>query len=564
MSDSQSLAVMQSPMKIVTVEQMRDLERAAAAHGVSYAQLMDNAGHAVAHWLRMTLPPDCQILVLVGPGNNGGDGLVAARYLRGFGFSVFAYCCARQSGDDSNWPLAHHAGVIMARCEEDQQGIQLRRWVEDCGCIVDAVLGTGTTRPIASPLRDVLDVVRSAVALRRRPFSNQELRWLHPLTGQSEGKPLVIVAVDVPSGLNANTGALDQATLTADFTITFGYPKMGLFRFPGAAKVGKLAVADIGIPDEFAHDIALEVTSPDLVASALPLRPLDAHKGTFGKVLVVAGSTSFTGAASLAAQGAMRVGAGLVTLAIPAVLHPVIGANVSESTYLLLPHEQGNISADAADTLRPHLPLYDVLLLGPGIGRATTTVEFVSRLLAMRSSTTERVPRLVLDADGLYALSVIPKWTKCVDSESILTPHPGEMARLMATDISRVEASRVQVAQQSAKESNATIVLKGAFSVVASPQGTTYINPFAVPTLATAGSGDVLAGVVAGLLAQGAPIRAAAIAGAYLHGLAGQMLCEETGLSGAIASDLLPLIPAAWRRLVSAHPAPTTTRTKAA
>jgi ADP-dependent NAD(P)H-hydrate dehydratase / NAD(P)H-hydrate epimerase len=538
-------------IKVVTVEQMRALEAAADAHGLSYAQMMENAGRAVADWIHATQPAGQQVLVLVGPGNNGGDGLVAARFLWVSGFAVTVYVCTRRTDEDPNYSLVRKAGIPVRRCEDDPGCVQLRDWLDTCGCIVDALLGTGTSRPVRAPLKDILESVSNVVTCRRTVVEPR-LRSLQPdIVCRRQASP-TIVAVDVPSGLNCNTGAVDPTTLTADVTITFACPKVGLFRFPGAARVGKLVVADIGIPKQLTDGIELQVSDPPLVASLLPPRPNDAHKGTFGKVLVIAGCATYTGAARLSAMAAYRGGAGLVTLAIAENLSQTIASGLSEPTYVLLPHERGAIRAEAADVLVPLLPQFDSVLLGPGIGRADTTCEFVDRLLDGAPTSIDRMPALVIDADGLNALSQIAGWSSRLPSRVVLTPHPGEMARLLGTTVEQIEEARVDTARQAAQQWKATVILKGAYSVTASPRGSVYINPFAVPSLATAGSGDVLAGVVAALLAQGMAPTDAALAGAYLHGMAGQLVAEETGIAGAVAGDLIPLLPQAWRRVVPA------------
>jgi NAD(P)H-hydrate epimerase len=375
-----------------------------------------------------------------------------------------------------------------------------------------------------------------------------------------------VVAVDVPSGLNCDTGAVDAVTLPADVTVTFAYPKVGQFLFPGAGYLGELVVADIAIPAKLARTVDLEVSTPDSIRALLPKRPMDAHKGTFGQVMVVAGAPNYTGAAYLAASAATRVGAGLVTLGIAGLLHPILASKVSETTFLLLPHDMGVLVPEAARTLRENLKGYDALLLGPGLGRDEKTVEFVARFLSLTvaekkarlgivGSTASGVetelplPPLVIDADGLSALADIEGWYKSLHVPTVLTPHPGEMARLLHCTVADVEADRVQVARRAAREWKVVVVLKGAYSVIASPEGVSCINPFANPALATAGTGDVLAGSIAGLLAQGLACFEAAVVGAYLHGLAGQIVREEMGVAGAVASDLLARLPQGIRRL---------------
>jgi hydroxyethylthiazole kinase-like uncharacterized protein yjeF len=554
------------PLKVVTVEQMRAIERAADAGGLSYATMMENAGRAVATWLEQQAVLGQQLLVLVGPGNNGGDGLVAARHLHQAGATVSVYSARPDTDNDENWKLAESAGVPIHRSEQDEGRAQLRRLTARADWIVDALLGTGVSRPITGSIREILAVVREEVE-RREVHEPDAFTYAVPTSSTMAASSQVpsaarakVLALDVPSGLNGNTGAIDAAALMADVTITLAFPKVGQFVFPGASYGGELVIADIGIPSELARDVPLEVSTPQRVRWLLPKRPPDSHKGTFGKVMVVAGSANYTGAPYLAASAAMRVGAGLVTLAIAELLYPILAAKLTETTYLVLPHEMGALVPEAVKVLQERLPGYDALLLGPGLGREEKTVEFVARLLALPqaekkarlgfvgSPTKEggqesHLPPLVMDADALNALADLEDWHKSLRPQAVLTPHPGEMSRLMGIGVAEVEANRLTLALRAAQEWGVVVVLKGPYTVIAGPDGRACINPFATPALATAGTGDVLAGAVVGLLAQGLAPFEAAVAGAYLHGLAGQMVGEEIGSAGAVAGDLLPRLP---------------------
>ena len=359
-----------------------------------------------------------------------------------------------------------------------------------------------------------------------------------------------VVAVDGPSGLDYDSGDLDKAAVPADLTVTFAYPKPGHFLFPGAGGLGELIVADIGTDPMLANDVTLEAITPKMVREWLPPRPLDAHKGTFGKALIVTGSANYTGAAYLAGAAATRAGAGLVTLALPAVIHAPVAARLAEATYLLLPYEQelGVITLEAAPIVAERLESYDALLLGPGLGQAWATKAFIEALLA---EIREQTHSLVIDADGLNILAGMKDGPKQLPAASILTPHPGEMARLTGCTIGEVQANRVTVAQSQAAAWDQVVVLKGAHTVVAAPDGQTAIVPFANPGLATAGTGDVLAGTIVALRVQGLGAFEAAAAGAYLHGLAGELARLEFGAAGMVASDLLPHLTQAWQQIIS-------------
>jgi hydroxyethylthiazole kinase-like uncharacterized protein yjeF len=562
-------------LKVVTVEQMRAIERAADAGGLSYATMMENAGRSVATWLQQRGVLGQQVLVLVGPGNNGGDGLVAARYLHEAGAAVSVYSVRPNTDKDKNWKLAQSAAVPLHRSEEDKRYAVLRRLTAQADWIVDALLGTGVSRPITGVIQEILGVARKEVERgeTQGPGAFTHLVPAPPVVaapdpeGLSTGKSPVahpgrhkVLALDVPSGLNCNTGAIDAAALMPDVTVTLAFPKVGQFLFPGARYAGELVVADIGIAAELAEDIALEVSTPQRVQSLLPKRPMDSHKGTFGKVMVVAGSANYTGAPYLAASAAMRVGAGLVTLAVAELLHCILAAKLTEATYLVLPHEMGALVPEAVRILQERLAGYDALLLGPGLGREDKTVEFVARLLGLPQAEKKarlgfvgspagdegqesHLPPAVIDADALNALADLEGWHKSLRQQAVLTPHPGEMARLMGISVAEVEANRLALALRAAQEWGVVVLLKGAYTVIAGPDGHACVNPYATPALATAGTGDVLAGVVAGLLAQGLAPFEAAVAGAYLHGLAGQVASDEIGLAGAVAGDLLPRLP---------------------
>jgi NAD(P)H-hydrate epimerase len=331
--------------------------------------------------------------------------------------------------------------------------------------------------------------------------------------------------------------------------------------------VGEIVVADIGIPPELAEEILLEMATAAEIRDWLPDRPPAAHKGTFGRALVVAGSVNYVGAAALAGAGAMRVGAGLVTLALPMPIQPAVAANLTEATYLLLPHDMGVIASGAIGVLQEQMEAYDALLLGPGLTQEKETVEFVHRFLGLEraerkghigfvSTSAEeeerhQLPPLVVDADGLNALARAKEWWNYLPAGTILTPHPGEMARLMGdgTGVRAIQADREGVAQRMAAKWNAVVVLKGALTVVASPEGRVMVLPFANPALATAGSGDVLAGAIVGLRVQGMAAFEAAVAGAYVHGLAGTVARDDLGNMGVVAGDLLPRIPLALGRI---------------
>ena len=562
-------------VKVVTVEQMRAIEKATDAAGVSYNDMMQYAGRAVAEVVKRVLGKESagkRVAVLVGPGNNGGDGLVAARILREeTQAEVGCYLLKPRTEDDKVFVAARDAGVFMAVAADDQRWRVLKNLVSAADVVVDALLGTGARLPIAGDMEKVLR--NAATALERSPFGPAEPRaqMVWPAVPQAPApRRAVVVAVDCPSGLDCDSGALDPATIPADYTVTFAAAKHGQLIFPGAAAVGELIVADIGTPPGLPEldAVRVELATAEGVGEMLPPRPLDAHKGTFGRVVVLAGSVNYTGAATLAAEAAYRVGAGLVTLAVPEAIQPVLAAHLREATWLLLPHDMGVLNADALEVLREEVGEYDALLLGPGLGRAEPVAEFMRGFFegpeqAKKGSIGFVAPAragvqtgrfqlhapLVIDADGLNLLAEIEGWWRLLPDGTILTPHPGEMARLSNLDREAIQADRIGVASQKAAEWGCVVVLKGAFTVVAEPSGRVVVIPFATDALATAGTGDVLSGCIAGLLAQRLPPFEAAVVGAYLHGLAGRIAAEKGSSRSVVAGDVLAALSAALARI---------------
>ncbi|MDE3087863.1 MAG: NAD(P)H-hydrate dehydratase [Chloroflexota bacterium] len=553
-------------MKLVTADQMRALEQRADKSGNTYAMMMERAGKAVADAIAVRGGAhDQRVLVLVGPGNNGGDGLVCARYLHDAGARVSLYLWKRIANDaDKNFELCRERNVATARAEEDAELKTLRQVVREADIIVDALLGTGVTRPIEGVLKKILAAVKEEIDRR----GERELQELAPLLPRSPAplRPLV-VAVDLPSGLNPDTGALDPAALAADLTVTFAFPKIGQLSFPGAGAVGELIVADIGIRAEWADANAPDVATAREIAARLPARARDSHKGTFGKAMLCVGSANYAGAAFLAGGAATRAGAGLVTLALARTIYPIVAAASHETTFVVLPDDLGALIPDAVKVLRDHLGDYDALLFGCGLGRDPQTIEFVQRLLGIGTKArtqigfstageekgeTGKLPPLVIDADALFALAQSGEWwTHLKPHAAILTPHPGEMATLCGLPRAEVQADRLGIARKFAAQWQQFVVLKGAFTVVAAPDGRVTLLPFATPALATAGTGDVLAGTLVAMLAQKLALFDAAVAGAYLHGLAGEIAEREVGRAGVVAGDLLPRLPKAMRQVAN-------------
>ncbi len=527
-------------MKLVTVSQMQAIEKEADASGLTYDQMMENAGQGLADVLLSLYAgdEDLEVIGLVGPGNNGGDTLVAMSALAAEGWKACAYLVKRKK-DDLVKRFLEAGGEVLSK---ENPFEQLAQAIETADVFLDGVFGTGIKLPLKKDVAELLSEVNDV------------------LDGLDES-PL-IVAVDCPSGVDCDTGEVAEETIAADLTVTMAAVKQGMLKLPAFEYVGDLKVVDIGLPADLPSfkDLTTEVADEDLVAGLLPERPLDSHKGTFGTALIAAGSVNYTGAAVLAGEAAYRVGAGLVTLAVPAPLQGALAGRFPEATWVLLPHELGVISRDASEVLARNLERATALLIGPGFGMEDTTKEFIENFLRGRASpkkTTSRIgfvhqesekkeeknselPPLIFDADGLKLLAKIQDWYKLLPAPAILTPHPGEMSVLTGLSKEEIQADRQGIASKYAKEWGHVLILKGAFTVIASPDGRVTLIPVASPALARAGTGDVLAGLIVGLRAQGLEAFDAAVAGAWIHAQAGLYAADDLGTTASVlAGDVL-------------------------
>ena len=496
---------------VATVAEMRALERAAIESGLTEAQLMDDAGAAIAAGIvRASSPlPGQKVLVLVGPGNNGGDGLVIARHLARVGASV-DIVLARPRPDDRNLDLALAA---WGRVHEFAE-IRLPIIARNVDMIVDCLLGIGSRPPLQGVLLEMLQQIAGIQAFR--------------------------VACDVPTGIDADTGVADTEAFAADLTVSAGPVKLGCLTYPARAVSGHIVATEIGIPSTALDALPGRLIASDSLALLMPERPLDAHKGTYGRVLVIAGSARFRGAATLTCSGALRSGAGYVTLA---AIEPVVAATAALTpgvTFEPLPEDGGVIAKQAAPHLVELVNTTAATVLGPGLDRTDGTSVLIREVLAGAAANS----RLIIDADALNALAPLDDSIAESEAECVLTPHPGELARLLGSNAGTVNADRLTAAREGANRSGNVLLLKGAGTVIATPGGEYAIAPQIAPALATAGSGDVLAGIIGSLLAQGMDPFPAASAGVLIHNRAGMAAAEEIGAAGVIAEDLPDFIPA--------------------
>ncbi len=533
-------------MRLVTAQEMGAMDqKASKEYGIPSVVLMENAGLRVVDLVSALLDNLVRrtIIVVAGKGNNGGDGFVVARHLLNRGAEVQVFLAAEPEkikGDALiNLNIWRKMGQKVLPLLKSNDTNLFRLSLMKAELVVDALYGTGFTGTLRDQLVSVIEAINAS------------------------GKP--VVAIDIPSGLEADTGKANGPCIIANHTVTFALPKLGLV-LPTATKyVGELHVADISIPaavtagtTEDKRKIASsskkgnstaaesEITSgfrylitDRLVREWWPRRTGNEHKGNFGRVLVIAGSRGMSGAAVMTAQAAARSGAGLVTLGVPAGIHDIAETKLTEvMTFPLPQNERGALSSAALDEIMDRAGNSDVLALGPGLGTGDETAELVKEILLKL-----KIP-CVLDADGLNVLAGKTEIFKAVQPELVLTPHPGEISRLTGRSTDQIQNDRLGIAAAKAAQWGVVVVLKGAGTVVASPDNTLFINNTGNPGMAAGGSGDVLTGIISGFMAQGMPALHAAAAGVYLHGHAGDAAARDKGMAGLLAGDLLEQLPA--------------------
>ncbi len=487
--------------------------------GMPGAVLMETAGMRVTEFVFSRFSKTSRVVVLAGPGNNGGDGLVVARLLEKAGCKVSLWCAAKP-GSYKAEALANDKYLKKAAFPIKYllEPKDLDSFKEDLGfadLLIDSLLGIGADREVTGIMADIINFVNS---------SN-----------------IPVLAADIPSGINADTGAVLGCAVRADWTVTFSNPKQGLLLHPGAGLAGEIVVADINIPDLLLEDELIDLITASYVRDTLPERPLDAHKGSLGRVLIVAGSPGMTGAALLTAESALKGGAGLVYLASPESICSELASNLMEVITVPLPEqEKGIISPEAVDKIIEKARECDSLAVGPGLGTGDVTSDLLYKLVQLSP-----VP-LVLDAGALVALGQKMNMLRSSRYLPVITPHPGEMARMTGVSAGQIQSSRLEVAMKNTRLWACIIMLKGPNTIIASPDGRVAVNPTGNQALSTAGSGDLLTGLVASFIAQGIPSDNAAKAAAFMHGLAGDLVPPGRG---HMARDVLANYKAAFQYL---------------
>ena len=530
-------------MDLVTVSQMITLEREANERGFGYDQMMMNAGAALAEVIqeRYGHTQSRNILGLIGSGNNGGDTLIALSKLIEKGWNAAAYLVKRRKKND---PLVlsiiKNNGQVIS-IDDNASFDELRELIKKSDVVLDGILGTGFNLPLKEAISTTLQVFSEFDILPE------------------------IVAVDCPSGVDCDTGKTAEEALHANLTVCMAAIKKGLLKFPAFEHVGEIVVVDIGLPKNLLEfkNIHTFVVDQDMVRITLPARPLDAHKGTFGTCMIVGGSTNYCGAVLLSAESAYRIGAGLVRAAIPGAIYDAIAGQLPECTWIVLPHSMGVINSTASAVIQENLDRVSAMLIGPGIGQEKETQDFLKDLLQFGETHTRKAaigfsgqskivektkclnqPALVFDADALKLLPNIKTWYQMPKQMAVLTPHPGEMAVLTGLTIDEVQKDREGVAKKFSAKWGHVVVLKGAVTIIAMPDGRAALIPIATPALASAGTGDILSGMITGLIAQGMNAFDAAWAGAWIHARAGVAAAKKQGQTISVtASDVIGQIP---------------------
>ena len=513
-------------MKLVTAEQMRRLDKMAIEEfGIHSLNLMERAGSAVADFVAgHSAPTKGAVAVIVGRGGNGGDGLVAARLLIERGYEVFIFLTSptMDLSPDARANWERLAGLTPTFYQIDSaHDLNMHSFsFARCACIIDALFGTGLSSEIKSPHSEIIDFIN---ALK-----------------------IPIVAADIPSGLSSNTGMPLGSAIRARWTVTFGLPKIGLFAGRSAEFSREVVVADIGFPDEAVDRIETNtyLIDPAIFREHFEERGPSSHKGNFGHVVVFAGSGGKLGAGYLTSMGALRAGCGLVTYAMPEKAFAKFDARYPEIMAVGIPdRDRGHFHPDGVAAALDLIKDKTVVAMGPAIGTHDETRAFVLEMVKRA-----HIP-MVIDADGL---NVIADNLSVLDHRidpAILTPHPGEMERL--TKIPKKDEDRLPSALKLAQSHGVHVVLKGYRTIVATPDGSAYINPTGGPAMATAGMGDALTGMIAGFVAQGISPAMAAVAGVYCHGLAGDIAAKQFGDRGVVASDVIKCFPEAMRQFIS-------------
>ena len=513
--------------KIATAKQIQKIDAlASSSYGMSGLELMENAGTEIVKSLKERFHDFSRkkVLIFCGKGNNGGDGLVVARQLFKMNIQVTIFLTGRQidlkKDAAVNAELAFKLGIDIIELDEAHLH-SLEHHLENCNMVIDALFGTGLTRPVSGVYKQTIDKI------------NQSTKH--------------VTSIDIPSGLDSDTGMLMGDCIKADLTLVLALFKRSHLLLPATELMGEVELIDIGIPPELVESEGLEiqVTEESDLRTWFPRRSADSHKGDYGHVLVIAGSKGKGGAAGLTSLAALRMGCGLVTLALPESCQKAFELHPLEVMTVSAPEtDVGTFALSAKNILLNHSRGMSAVAIGPGLSTEPETVQLLRELLPIIDCP------LIIDADAVNGLAQSLDTISQLKAEAILTPHPKEMSRLIGIETPKILENRVEFASKFARDHSVIIVLKGAATIISQPNGLTTINPTGNPGMATAGSGDILTGIIASLVAQGFSTPKAAIAGAYLHGLSGDIFAQKESQASLIAGDLLRTLPETMKRIL--------------
>jgi len=509
-------------MKVVTPSQMSEIDRISIEeYGIPGIVLMENAALAVVDKVISIFDGRARgkkVVIAAGKGNNGGDGFAVARHLFNIGVETLVFLAARKEnikGDAlTNLNILDRIGVPVYILENEQDFDLFSNSVTSAHIVIDAIFGTGFKGIVKGTEEKMIEIINNSST--------------------------PVLAVDIPSGINGETGRAEGIHINASWTVTFRYPKVGLIVYPGCEACGELTVADIGFAREAVNRVGVYINTveKEYLKSCIPPRFNESNKGTYGKVLIISGSPGMTGSGAMTAMSSLRSGAGLVYLAVPRSLINVYAAKTTEPVLVPLEDEgTGYLSARCCESLEEALAGKNVVAAGPGLFTGRDIFHVVRTIIELSP-----VP-VVLDADALNVLAGNTGLLRQLKAGGVITPHPGEMSRLTGLSVQHVQENRIKIACSFAKEYNIVTVLKGFRTVIAMPDGRVYINLTGNPGMATAGTGDVLTGIISGFIAQGVAVEDAALLGVYLHGLAGDIAAGKIGFHGLLATDIIEEIP---------------------
>ena len=519
-------------MRIVTVTEMRQIEKEAFESGISYEQMMRTAGTKIAEKIFCsTIYPNQTITAIIGPGNNGGDALITLTVLRKHGWITNAWIIRERFDQDDLLSEYQKLNGNLRKYQDDQNFILLDQWLNSSDVFLDGALGIGCHLPLANDYSVLFSHI------------------------QDLPKNFMTIAVDCPSGMDCNTGDCDKNCIQADLTLCIEALKIGEIQHPGYHFTGHIDRISLDLPENLPvyQTIKRFSLEKETLRNTVPVREIDGNKGTFGTVAIIGGSYQYIGAPILTGMAAYKTGCGLVNMFVPQIVRDISASSISEAIWTIMDLQNQETTNDCLEKIDAIMKKKHAIVIGPGFGHNDLQTVFVKRIFEkMQEGSYGLDQNFVIDADGLNLLASLPNWDIIVPQVCILTPHPGEFSRLSKLTIQEIQKNRIQVSEKFALTWNKVIVLKGAFTVIASPDGRTAVMPLATSALAKAGSGDILSGIIAGFLAQGVADQfAAACLGVWIHGKTGILAKDRIGNEYSVtATDIVQSIPESITKLL--------------